>query len=130
MNRSRFLTQLVVGALGIAIVLFLVHLSPLFGQHQLLSWVSLAFFVSLSLIMYEVGYRAALSKNKNDFTNVVLLFMIGKMLFSVILIIGYFQLVQPDSRWFLLPFFGIYLYYTAFEAYFMMKLGKMKPEQT
>ncbi len=129
MSRHSFLKQLGLGAIVLAILLFFLHQLPAFEPFQLLSWLSLAFFVLLSFLMYELGYRATFSSNKYAFTNIVIVFMVGKLLFSVILIVVYSQLTRPESKLFLLPFFGIYLYYTIFETYFMMKLGKMKPEQ-
>jgi len=57
---------------------------------------------------------------------VVLGFTVGKMLISVLVIFAYIQLAQPAGKLFILPFFGIYLAFTAYETYFMMKLGKTK----
>ena len=75
--------------------------------------------------MYQAGYRAAMSDNKNDFTNAVLGFTVGKMFLAILVILGYSLLAQPPDKLFIIPFFAIYLIYTIFETYFMMKLGRM-----
>ena len=84
-----------------------------------------AVFVSLSVLMYLAGYRAAMSENKNDFTNAILGFTVAKMFLAILVLIGYTQLARPQDKLFIIPFFGIYLIYTIFETYFMMKLGRM-----
>ena len=129
MSRQSFLKQLGIGSAVLAILLLLLHQLPAFQSFQMLSWISISFFVLLSILMYELGYRASFSSNKFAFTNIVIVFMVGKMLFSVVLIVVFSKLARPESRWFLVPFFAIYLFYTIYETYFMMKLGKMKPDQ-
>lgn len=125
MSRKQFFIQLS-GVVGItAIILFLVHQFPVLYAYQNLSWVSLAFFIVLTILMFIFGYRAAQSSNKNHFTNTVMGFTMGKIFLSIIIILAYNQLVKPETKLFILPFFGIYLIFTIFETYFMMKLGKM-----
>lgn len=74
--------------------------------------------------MYYAGRNAARSSNKNDFTNIIMGFTMGKMVLSFVLIFAYLKLVEPADKIFVLPFFSIYLIYTVFETYFMMKLGR------
>jgi len=126
MDAKLFYIQLLILSLLVGIGLFFLNRVPQLETHALLSWLSLAFFVSLSILMYYSGKRGAQSENKNDFTNVVLGFTIGKMFIAILVIYAYIQLTQPAGKLFILPFFGIYLIFTAFETYFMMKLGKTK----
>ena len=92
--------------------------------YQALGWISLGGFTLLSGLMFWAGRSAALSKNKNDFTSAVLGFTMGKMFLAVIIIYAYLKLAQPTDKLFVIPFFGVYLVYTIFESYFMMKLGR------
>ena len=126
MSRQNFFKQL--GALSIllALLLFLLHSFAPFTEYSNLSWLSLILFILLTIGMYFGGHKAARSENKHTFTNAVLLFTIGKMLLSIIVILGYHQWAQPESKLFIIPFFAIYVAFTIFETYFMMKLGKMK----
>ena len=129
MNRQRFFTQLGILSAVMALVIFLVNaLTPL-RSYSLLSWLSLGLFILLSVGMYIGGYKAAISENKYTFTNAVLGFTIGKMVLSVIVILSYNELAKPESKLFLVPFFAIYVVFTVFETYFMMKLGKMDSQK-
>ncbi len=124
MGAARFFRQLGILGFIIALLLLALHQRPVFKAHEWLSWLSLAFFVGLSLLMYYFGQRAARSANKHTFTNVVLGFVIGKLFLSVMIIVLYNKLMQPEDKFFLVPFFLIYFSFTIFETYFMMQLGK------
>lgn len=125
MSQRSFSIQLGILTLITAILLFFLNRLPQLQSYSALAWVSLAAFTALSILMYLAGYRAALSENKNDFTNAILGFTVGKMFLAILVIFGYSQLANPPDKLFIIPFFAIYLIYTIFETYFMMKLGRM-----
>ena len=125
MSQRQFLIQLGLLSLSVAILIFFLNRLPQLQPSSLLSWASLAAFIAMSVIMFFAGSRAARSDNKNDFTNAVLGFTVGKMFLAILVIFGYSQLAQPADKLFIIPFFSIYLIYTIFETYFMMKLGRM-----
>ena len=121
-----FFRQLSIISVLTAIVLFALNQWSLLSPYQDFSWISLAFFVLLTLAMYGVGTLTSKSKNTAAFTGTILGFTFGKMFFSLIIVIAYFQYTQPLSKVFVVPFFIVYLIYTVFETWFMMKLGKQK----
>ena len=125
MSQRSFYLQLALISGFAAVGLFLINRLPVFHAYSDLSWISLAFFVGLSIAMFYTGHRAAFSSNKHNFTNTVLGFTIGKIFLSVIIILLYFKLAEPETKFFILPFFGVYLIFTIFESYFMTRLGKM-----
>ena len=125
MSQRSFFIQLGALSLVTAILIFFLNRLPRLQAYSLLSWISLGAFIALCILMYLAGYRAALSDNKNDFTNAVLGFTVGKMFLAILVIFGYSQLANPPDKLFIIPFFAIYLIYTIFETYFMMKLGRM-----
>lgn len=125
MDQRSFFIQLGLLSLGAAILLFFLNRLPQLQAYSTLSWISLAAFVGLSILMYLAGRRAAESDNKNDFTNAVVGFTAGKMFLAILVLLGYSQLAQPPDKLFIIPFFAVYLIYTIFETYFMMKLGRM-----
>ena len=125
MSQRSFFIQLSVLSLSTAILLFFLNRIPQLQAYSALSWISFAAFVALCILMYLAGHRAAMSDNKNDFSNAVLGFTAGKMFLAIFVIFGYIQLAQPPDKLFIIPFFAIYLIYTIFETYFMMKLGRM-----
>ena len=78
----------------------------------------------LTLGMFILGGVTAKSTNKSLFTGVVLGFTFGKIFLSLFVVIGYYELTQPTSKIFLLPFFIVYLVFTIFETYLMMQIGQ------
>ncbi len=125
MQKGPFYLQLILLTLVIVAGAYFVIRQPQFSEDAALTWISIGFFTILCALMYHQGYRAAHSDNKNDFSNVFLGFVVGKLFFCAILILGYYFIVQPTARLFVIPFFGVYLVYTIFEVYFMSRLGRM-----
>ncbi len=97
---------------------------PKLAPYQLLGWISLGGFVFLSIVMFLIGRSAANSANKNTFTNTIMVFTMGKMMLAIMIVYAYLQLAEPIDKFFVIPFFLVYFVFTAFETYFMMKLGK------
>ena len=125
MTAKAFYLQLAIVTLIAAATAFGINTFPQFADVQPIAWISLGIFVLLSVVMYYAGRKAAFSDNKHDFTNVSLGVTIGKIFIAILFILGYNQLMQPDSRFFIIPFFLMYLIYTIFETYIMMKLGRL-----
>ncbi|TXB63033.1 hypothetical protein [Phaeodactylibacter luteus] len=124
MNVRTFLIQLALVSAASAGLVFWMNSWPRFASHAVVGWASLGVFVLISLGMYYAGRKAAVSENKHDFTNVALGVTVGKLFFAIGFILGYNYLAQPDDRQFIIPFFSVYLIYTIFETYVMMKLGQ------
>lgn len=125
-HRSFFIQLALVTALSAAGLWGLLRMPQLAG-FEWFGWGCLSFFALLTIAMFYTGYNAAHSSNKNDFTNVAMGFSGGKIFLSAMIILIYVELAAPASKFFILPFFALYLVYTVFEVYFMMKLGRMKP---
>ncbi len=129
MSQRNFLIQL------FTITVVFVILAIICGQLAVLSpyvnilWLSILFFVLVSVAMYFFAKMAAKSKNKYAFTNVNIGFTAGKLLLSTILILVYHQLAAPKDNFFIVPFFVVYLVYTAFETNFMLKLSRSSSNQ-
>lgn len=129
MSANTFFTQLAIVTLLAAAVAYGINTFPQFTNVQSIAWISLGIFVLLSIVMFYAGRKAAFSENKHDFTNVSLGITIGKIFIAILFILGYEQLMQPDSRFFIIPFFLMYLIYTIFETYIMMKLGRLNTKE-
>ena len=126
MNRRRFFFQLSLITAGVLLILLFLHIFQPFAPFKIISLVTLSFFVLLSVAMYLLAAKAALSKDKNAFTRLIMVFTFGKMLLTVALIIAFQKLLKPDSTYYLIPFFFIYIVFTVFETIFMSRLGKIK----
>ncbi|MDZ4679993.1 MAG: hypothetical protein SGI94_06095 [Saprospiraceae bacterium] len=124
MTSKGFFLQLAILSALAAAGLFLINRMPQVRPHAMLSWLGLLFFIALSAFIFLSGRRSAANANKNAFTNTVLGFTMTKMLACAIIIVAYHKIMQPESKWFLLPFFVSYLVFTVFETYWMMKLAR------
>jgi hypothetical protein len=124
MSSRTFFTNLVITTVISAAFVFGMSLIPSIEPFSLLGWSSMAFFIIWSILMFYISNKAAANENKNVFTNAILGFTFAKLFISAGIIYAYFRMTEPDSRLFLIPFFGVYLIYTIFETQFMMKLGK------
>ncbi len=124
MRPQQFWLQLAIISASTAILLFFLNRIESLQPYSAFSWICLAAFILLTILMYKAGQSALKSQNKNDFTNTTLGFMMGKMLLAGIIIISYNKLMEPQSKIFILPFFIVYVIYTVFETYFMMRLAK------
>ena len=126
MNHRSFFLQLGAVSLGSFLLLFLMNQHPEFQPFQLFSYSSCIGFMLFSALMYFLAYRAALSADKNLFLQQVLGTAFLKMAACIFVIIGYLKLANPSSKMYAIPFLIIYLIFTIFETYFMMKLSKLK----
>ncbi len=125
MSSRSFLTQLLILSIACAALLFGLHRLPALADDYPLGVVSLLFFVALSAVMFFLGRYTARLANRNMFTNVILGFTMLKMILSAVIVLGYWFLVEPASKLFVLPFFLVYLVYTCFEIYFMIRLSRL-----
>lgn len=126
MQRGTFFQQLFLLTLIVLLLLLALHQLPSLQQDAPFSWLSLAFFVLLSIVTYFIAYRSVQHKNKFAFVNASLVMTFVKMVLCIALVAAYIKLTNPPSRTFILPFLGIYVIYTIFETYFLMKIGKTK----
>ena len=123
-NQQFFIQLTIITALTAAALFGLFQVESL-TPYQLLGWISLGGFVLFTIFMYYVARSSALSSNKNTFTNAILGFTMGKMMIALMIIFAYLFLAKPPNNLFIIPFFLVYVFFTGFETYFMMKLGRM-----
>lgn len=123
MSVRTFTFQLIMVTILVSVLLWLLTTFPVLKAHQELSWMSLALFVFISIIMFFSGRWGVGNENKSTFIGLMYAYMGGKMLLSVIMITLYYLYYEPDSKLFILPFFLVYFIYTIFESYFLMKLN-------
>jgi hypothetical protein len=128
MKQREFFLQLSMLTVIIAVGLWFLYSIPWLSAHMNFTWACLVIFALLTVFMFFAARQAARSSNKNDFTTVALGFSGGKIFLSAIMVLVYLKLGKPDTRFFVLPFLGIYAVYTIFEVYFMMRLGQQRPQ--
>ena len=125
MSIKTFYQQLILLSLGILAVVLTLGQQAQYSSYIDISTVSLIFFTLLSIIVFHLGLRMIKSRNMIDFSRLVLGFTGFKMMLSVALVFIYQSVAEPTDRWFVIPFLLIYVLYTIFEIYFLMRLGRM-----
>lgn len=123
-----FFRQLSLLTLITAAALVLFNRYPLFADHQTLYWVLLGFYFLSAGALFFLGKKLAASENKNAFTQFVMGATFFKMLLSMSVLVGYLKFAAAGSRYFIVPFLTVYLAFTVFETYFLMKIAKIKPD--
>lgn len=126
MTFRRFASQLTAVSVGIWVLLLIVHQIPGLGEEQNFSWLTWMAFILISIIMFLLGKWATSDRNQQLFTSISIFLGGSKMLFSVVWVIAFSIFNAPEGRGFVVPFFLIYLCFTIFETYFMMKLSYEK----
>lgn len=123
---NRFYTQLAILTVALGLALFLSSFISVFKPYLAFSYLTLGVFVGLCVLLHQLALRAALSKNKHAFTQLVMGFSFVKMALAAILVIVYKRIFAPSDTWFVVPFFLIYLCFTVFETIQMSKLGRIQ----
>jgi len=126
--RSFFSILLGVSILVFFLILLQQHI-PFIAEFTTISWISALVFTLLNMIMYFVGRMSSTNKNKGQFISIFMGFTLLKMLFAVCIILLYTHHYNPSTNLFVFPFFLLYLIYTVFELWFMMKLSRAESKR-
>jgi hypothetical protein len=128
MSTNRFFYLLLLVSLGVGLsTLLFAQFFDTFRLYNDVTWWSLCVFVPLSIIMFLVGQSAAKNVNKYLFSNLIVHFTVIKLLFSLLSVVMYKKIYHPESKFFIVPFALVYVVFTIFETFFMVKLTKPKP---
>jgi uncharacterized membrane protein YjjP (DUF1212 family) len=124
MKHQDFFRQITLISLLLGLALWGLYQLEVLQPYQLLGWISMAYFFSISLLIYLVSQGMVKNANPNAFIRMVMGFVLFKLMLSVAVVVVYFEKTAPSSKYFILPFFLVYLVYTIFETYFLMKISK------
>ena len=119
-----FLAQLLTLTAASALVIAASGWVPVLAAYQPFAWLCLGFFVGFTVLSYFQAARAASDANPNTFLRLAILLIAVKMASCVLLVWAYVHQNPPETNWFLLPFFCLYVAYTIFETHMLMRLGK------
>lgn len=126
MTKGRFYSTLAILSIIVSIGMALLLQTSLLQAYSGITAGSIIFFVLLSIVVYHLGFRIAHLENKNAFTSFIMAFIFGKMMLSLIFLACFYILSQPSNKYFLVPFFLVYLCYTIFETYVLSVVGNME----
>ena len=79
---------------------------------------------ALAIGVFHLSERAAKMNSRIFFMQIVMINTMVKMFGSVALVIGYFSITKPSTNKFIVPFLIVYVLYTIFDTYFMMKQSR------
>jgi hypothetical protein len=126
MPARQFYLQLSLLAAGIFVSILILHYFHIFKPYFFYSLSCLGVFIVLSVILFYLAKSAAQSSDKNSFTRLILSGTMIKMFLFIGLIIIFYKGFSLKGNYFLIPFFFIYVCFTAFEVYFLTKIGRAK----
>jgi hypothetical protein len=104
-----------------------VHLYGLGQKYIDLSLIGSLIFVIMSFLLFFFLKLSLQSSNKQLFLSVTLANMLAKMVLSIVFLLIYRKLNTPPDNKFIFPFLIVYIYFTIFETWFMVKLAYQKP---
>jgi len=108
-------------------LLYYIHSFDSQKQYIDISFYTVAMFALLSIFLFFFLKRSIFSSSKQLFISITLTNMLIKMFCSIALLLIYRELNQPPDGKFILPFLSIYLIFTIFETWFMVKLSDENP---
>jgi hypothetical protein len=114
---ARFFSTFLIISLLCAGLSYLPPLQPYF-------WFSLANIIAYNIfytLIIWLAQRAALSRDKNMLTRLMLSSLFLKMMVALSVFIVYFKTQSPVGFLFLIPFFVIYIIYSIFGIHFLIK---------
>ncbi len=126
MPRQTFFTRLFLVIFGTAAALFALHQIPVFQKHWAVSLGAVALFSAISVGLFFFGEMTALSKNKLAFNGLITGSVLGKIMLSLVGLLIYFKTQKPPDRLFVVPFIAVYIIFTIFETWFLLRLAKTK----
>lgn len=129
MTNRHFLLGLTVTSVCMALTNMVLCRIPAMAPWCALAWMSLGIFFVLTGLMFRYAKSAALSPNKNKFTSAVLAITTIKLMVTVGLLLAWVVLEKPTSALFVLPVLMIYVGFTIFEVYVLLKLSRTPPPQ-
>jgi len=89
--------------------------------------ISLILFTVFSTGLFVLLRYFSKHPNNQLFLSGTVFNMFFKMLFSVGILMLYYVIKKPDDGAFVIPFLVVYVTFTIFETFFMLKLAQEKP---
>ena len=120
-----FVKSLLKLTFALAVVLFALGFFNFFFPYIVISWVSLAFFLALTMFS---GYYNSRSIKKPFFLNIFFGTLAVKFILSLGFIFTYFILFDP-TKWVILPIMFIFFAYKSSETLLLVRFAKDLPDE-
>jgi len=123
---SKIYTQMALFSGFIAGLLGILHYFGKLGMYPGFAWVCFVFFTLLSFFVIALIAMTNQSSTPGRAVYLILGVMGLKFLFSILMVLAYMLAVQPQKVQFIIPFFFLYIAYSAIETHFLMKMVNKK----
>lgn len=87
-------------------------------------FITIATFIIICVLGLLAAFRTTAHRNKSLFGSVALAVTLAKIFAAVLLAAIYSKMNPEISNWFILPFFLIYLYFTIYETFALIQIGR------
>ncbi len=122
-----YIKGLIVALVVLFPVLFYIYTFEDQKNYVDISYYGVAMFGVLSILLFVFLTKSLKSTNKQLFISITLTNMLVKIVCSIMLLLIYKEINQPPDGKFIIPFLSIYLTFTIFETWFMVRLADEKP---
>lgn len=118
-----YIKGLIVALVVLFPVLFYIYTFEDQKNYVDISYYGVVMFGVLSILLFVFLTKSLKSTNKQLFISITLTNMLVKMVCSIMLLLIYKEINQPPDGKFIIPFLSIYLTFTIFETWFMVRLA-------
>jgi len=125
MNISIYIYGLIITLLLAVVTIWVSYSNPIFEPHFLFYTLCMLTFLVFAILALLIGIKTYNHRNPSLFGTSVLAIMTFKMIFSILLVVIYIRFYAKPDKWFVLPFFLLYLYFTIFEAWALIRIGRV-----
>ncbi len=122
-----FFVKLVILTVFSAGVLYALDSQGFFAAYESFVWISLAFMLGVTALVYLIFLRALAIKDHSSF-----MMAFGSAFaiksFASLAFVSYFIFFRPiEDKYFILPFFGLYFAYTGLLVLHLWQITKRRP---
>lgn len=110
-------------SMGFGILSLLLGAFPFFKSIREFAWISLLFFMITTVLVYFLTLSGLRRKKHSSFLYFYFGSLFLRFMLSLLIIVGYYLIVRPDEIYFVVPFFLMYIGYTAVETHSLIRLS-------
>ena len=123
MDNRFFFRRILYLSIGFGVIWLLLGAFPFFKSIREFSWISLLFFMITTVLVYFLSLSGLKKKKHSSFLYFYFGSLFLRFLLSMLIIVGYYFFVRPDEIFFVVPFFLMYIGYTAVETHSLIRLS-------
>ena len=126
---TQFFGRLLLIILFLMVIMYFMHEIAALSRYRDLTLYSIIMFTVMSIVLYVILRKSLFNADKQVFISITLANMLMRMLCSIILLLIYKKLKAPADNNFIISFLIVYIIFTIFETYFMVRLSDHKPKK-